>query len=277
MWFRRHFLVLSTILSLSVASFLVASDNPSLKDEPNLTEEQKIDFLLHAKVINSKQISIGITSPWQLTLSDGTLTHDAHFQKVHEMKTNMQFSDGHTEMNFKDYYEYNIAAYQLAKLLGLTDMVPVAVERKWKGDWGAIAWWIPKKWMENERIKQGVQAPDPDAWNKQMYKVRVLDELIYDTDANLTNVLITEDFRIWRCDFTRAFRLYKDLKSPKDLVMCDKALFEKLKKLDGDDLAAATKKYLSKSEVQGVMARRDKIVALFEKMIAEKGEAQVLY
>ena len=40
-----------------------------------------------------------------------------------------------------------------------------------------------------------------------MYKVRVFDVLVYDTDANLTNVLIGEDWKIWRVDFTRAFRL----------------------------------------------------------------------
>jgi hypothetical protein len=57
---------------------------------------------------------------------------------------------------------------------------------------------------EVERHKQKLVAPDPDAWNKQMYyKGRVFDELVYDTDANLTNVLIGEDWKIWRIDFTR--------------------------------------------------------------------------
>jgi hypothetical protein len=48
-----------------------------------------------------------------------------------------------------------------------------------------------------------------------MYKIRVLDELVYDNDPNLTNVLIGEDWKIWRIDFTRAFRLSKDLKDPR--------------------------------------------------------------
>ena len=62
-----------------------------------------------------------------------------------------------------------------------------------------------------------------------MYKIRVFDQLIYDTDANFTNVLIGPDWKIWRIDFTRAFRLYKDLRDPKDLVRCDRNLLEKLK------------------------------------------------
>src|SRR5712692_894326 len=135
---------------------------------------------------------------------------------------------GRSEMNFVDSYKYNIAAYQLAEMLGLDDIVPVYVERKWKGDSGSLSWWLPVKMDERERIAQKIAVPDPDAWNNQMYKVRVLDQLVYDSDANLTNVLITDDWKIWRIDFTRAFRQYKELKDPNaNLVHCDRQLFEK--------------------------------------------------
>jgi hypothetical protein len=128
-----------------------------------------------------------------------------------------------------------------------------------------------------ERHKQKLTAPDPDAWNKQMYIVRVFDELVYDTDANLTNVLIGEDWKIWRVDFTRAFRRSMNLVDPKDLVRCDRQLLEKLKTLDGNEVEKQTRNYLSKEEVKSVMARRDKIVAQFQKLISEKGEMEVLY
>ena len=108
-------------------------------------------------------------------------------------------------------------------------------------------------------------------------ELRVFDELVYDTDANLTNVLIGEDWKIWRVDFTRAFRLSKELRDPKDLVRCDRQLFEKLKTLDGNQVAEQTKHYLNKDEVKAVIARRDKIVQQFEKLISEKGEKEVLY
>jgi hypothetical protein len=52
---------------------------------------------------------------------------------------------------------------------------------------------------------------------------------------------------------------------------------EKLKALDANELTEKTKKYLTKDEVKAVMARRDRIVAQFQKMIAEKGENEVLY
>ena len=274
---RFRSLVAIVFLVFAVAVVLPAQDQPANNGD-NFTEQQQEEFLLKAKVIHSTHTGKGVTDPYKLTLSDGTVTHDALFQSIDELKPQMQFADGHTEFNFKDSYKYNIAGYELAKLLGLDNMIPAAVERDWHGQRGSLVWWIPNIAMdEGDRTEKKIDAPDPDAWNKQMYKVRVFDTLIYDTDANLTNVLITKDWKIWRIDFTRAFRTWKKLKDPKDLVMCDKDLFAKLKALNQDEVKEATKKYLSGSEIKAVMARRDLIVEQFNKMIAEKGEAAVLY
>jgi len=261
-----------------VAAFAVAQESPTAGAPTDMPEDQQSDFLLHAKVIASRQTEKGVTNPWRLTLTDGKLTHDASFQPIDEFKAQMQFADGHTEFNFKDSYHFNIAGYELAKLLGMDNMIPVYVERSWNGKRGSLSWWIPNlAFDEGERMQKKIAAPDPDAWNKQMYKIRVFDELIYDTDPNLTNVLITKDWKIWRIDFSRAFRTNKDLKNPKNLVMCDKGLLAKMKQLDEDQVLEATKKQLSKSEVKALMVRRDKIVAFFDKQVAEKGEGAVLY
>jgi hypothetical protein len=246
-------------------------------DEPTLNKEQIRQFLLTAEVVASKQSQKGITHPWRLTLSDGTVTHDASFQPIEEQKFRQALANGTTETNFVDSYKYNIAAYALAELLGMDDMLPVYVERKWGGHSGSLSWWLPVKMDEEERVKQNIEVPDKDAWNKQMYKILVFDQLIYDTDPNLTNVLIGQDWKIWRIDFTRAFRLSKDLETPKNLIRCNRQLFEKLKALDANELAEKTKHYLTKDEVKGVMARRDKIVAIFQQMISAKGESEVLY
>jgi len=47
---------------------------------------------------------------------------------------------------------------------------------------------------EVERPQAEITAPDPEAWNNQMYKIRVFDELVADNDPNLTNVVIGEDW-----------------------------------------------------------------------------------
>ena len=276
MYIRHHrrSLMVGAMICLICPLVARATDETA---QTTLTKDQIKHFLVSAKIVGSKQSSKGITSPWRLTLSDGTLTHDASFQAVDEHKSSVTLASGRTELNFVDSYKYNIAAYTLAELVGMDDMLPVYVERTWKGNSGSLSWWLPVKMDEEERVKNKIAVPDPDAWDNQMYKIRVFDQLVYDADANLTNVLISPDFKIWRVDFSRAFRLHKDLQSPNDLVRCDRQLLERLKALDANELTTRTKHYLSKDEVKAVMARRDKIVEHFQKLIAEKGEKDVLY
>ena len=274
---RRIWMVFIAALCLISAGWLGAQTPASHPSEPTLTEEQMKDFLLHANVTASRHTSQGITSPWRLTLSDGKITHDAIFQSIDERKPSMQLADGRTELNFVDSYHYNIAGYEIGKLLGMTDVIPVYVEREWNRQPGALGWWITVKMDEGTRLKQKLAAPDPDAWNKQMFNLRVFDQLIYDTDANLTNFLITADWHLWRVDFSRAFRLSKDLQSAKDLPMVGRDLLAKLEALNQDEVLAHTKPHLNNAEVAAVMARRDKLVEHFKQLIAQQGEGKVLF
>src|SRR5262245_27177240 len=240
-----------------------------LAQQPQLTKDQMKQFLLNAKVVSSRQTSKGITLPYRLTLTDGNITHEAVFQAIDEHKSTMQFADGRSEINFVDSYKYNVAAYVLAEMLEVDDMIPVHVERKWNGKTGSLSWLMPVQMDEQDRMKRKISAPNTDSWNRQMYRVRVFNELVYDTDANLTNVLVGENWKIWRVDFSRAFRLPKDIRDPKNLVKCDRQLLAKLKTLNESELRQKTKNLLTTLEVQAVMARRDKIVAFFQKQIAE--------
>ena len=151
LWWRGS--ILATVVCLTCRLFAVASD------EPTLTKEQIKQFLLSAKVVNSQRSKKGITHPWRLTLSDGTVTHDTSFQSIDEHKASMQLDAG-TELNFVDSYKYNIAAYELAELLGLDDMPPVYVERKWQGSVGSLSWWLPVKMDEVERHKEKLTPPN---------------------------------------------------------------------------------------------------------------------
>jgi len=270
----KRFNVLAAIL-FGIA-VLAASLASRAQDEPQLTVEQQKEFLLNAKVIKSKETSKGITAPRRCTMSDGRITHDAHFQSINERRSSKDLG-GRAEINFVDSYLYNIAAFELAQLVGLGEMMPVTVERKLFGQIGALAWWLPVQMDELQRIRKKIEPPDPAAWNAQMYSMRVFSQLVYDTDRNLGNVLISKDWKLYMIDFTRAFRLYHDLENPKNLVKCSRELLDRLRKLDRAEVTARTKKYLRPPEIEGVMARRDKIVAYFEKLIAEKGEGQVLF
>jgi len=249
-------------------------------DEPKVTEEQKIDFLQHAKVIASQPEKKGKSNASHLTLSDGKVTYDASFEPIDEKKAQGPGPGGGIEVNFRDYWGYDIAGYRIAQLLGMDDMVPAYTQRKWNGTTGAISWRVSDvQFDEADRHSRKIDVPGSvlDGWNKQMYKLRVLTQLFYDVDDNLTNVLITKDWKIWRIDFTRAFRLQHNLKNPKDLVQCDREVLAKLRQLSYDQVLDATKPYLTKNEVKALIARRDQMVAHFDELVAQKGESEVLY
>lgn len=245
--------------------------------QTDLTKEQIREFLLTARIIQSVPIGKGVTQPIRLTLTDGTLTHDAAFQRVDEWKMQKRFADGTMELNFVDSYKYNLAAYALAELLGLDDMMPVTVERRWRGSNGSLTWWVDVLMEEGERLKQNIPAPDTEAWNRQMLRMRVFSTLVADTDRNVGNVIIDRDWKLWMIDFTRAFRRATELEYPGDLPRCDRALLDALQRLTKDAIRQAVGRRLSSREIDAVMARRDLLTAHFQKLITERGEAAVLY
>ena len=234
------------------------------------------EFLLNAKVVARRNLSTGITNSQRATLDDGTLRHDAHIQTVDIQKASFQTAS-RTELNFRDSYKFNMAAYELDKLLEL-NMVPVSVERKVVGDMAAVTWWVDDTLMtELDRHKKKMEPPDLKTWNPQMYVCRVFDQLIYNTDRNLGNLVITKDWKIWMIDHTRAFRTMKSLVGPENLVQCDRKLLAKLRELTKDALTKRLERYLNSVEIEGLLARRDKIVSFFDDQVAKKGEAAVLF
>ena len=273
---RRLVITLFIIFSCSIMPLSIPWRALAADEEP-LNKEQIKQFLQNAEIVKSRPSGKGVTHPWRLTLSNGTITHDASFQATDEHKPKMDLGNGKIETDFVDSYKYNIAAYQIAELLGVDDMLPVYVERKWEGKTGSLSWWLPVKMDGVERLQKKIEPPNPERYNQQMYRIRVFDELVYDSDPNLTNVLIGEDWTVYRVDFSRAFRKSKELRGEKNLVQCDRQLFEKLKALKGDEVAEKTRRYLTKDEINGVMARRDKIVAKFQSLIAQKSEKEILY
>ncbi len=264
--------------SLSACIFLpriIASDvNPVAQPAHSCSEIE--NFLLTAKMGPLRGVSTGITGTHKLTLTSDTLQHDAHLQTVNERKTVFQGQSGIREMNFVDSYKYNIAGYELAKLLGL-NMVSPHIERSVAGRMGSLSWWVDFQMIESERYEKKIGPPDPEGWNRQMYAVRVFHELIYDTDPNLTNLLITKDWQVWMIDFSRAFRLYETIREPKDLVQIDRRLLERLRQIDENGLKEKLSAWLTKSEIHALNMRRAKIVQVFDNEVKAKGEAAVLY
>src|SRR5580765_4794387 len=61
---------------------------------PKLTDAQMEDFLLHAKVIKTRSAKKGVTGSRRATLTEGTLTHDAHVQDIDDHQQQFTGSGG---------------------------------------------------------------------------------------------------------------------------------------------------------------------------------------
>jgi hypothetical protein len=258
--------------SLALTGMLTAAESAAFHSCADME-----NFLTTAHTAGSlRTVSAGVTGTRRMTLDDGNMRHDGHLQTIDEKKTSFEGMNGTTELNFKDSYKYNIASYELAKMLGL-NMVPPYIERSIGGSRGSLSWWIDNAMMESERYKKNISIPDTEGWNQQMYAVRVFHELVYDMDPNLTNLLITKDWQLWIIDATRAFRLNESIRQPKNLVQCDRRLLARLRQIDQKMLREKLSRWLTNSEIKALDARRAKIVRFFDDQVKAKGEAAVLY
>ena len=131
---------------------------------------------------------------------------------------------------------------------------------------------------EADRKQKKLAPAEPSAWNEQMYKVRLLHQLTDNTDyRNIRNVLSDPSFRVYAVDFSRGFTIYADLRAEKELVRFSRPLLEALRALDRPTLDAKLGRWLGGPQIEGILKRRDKILAQAARRVQESGEAAVLY
>jgi hypothetical protein len=271
--FFRVFVVVGVTIFSPAAAFSQQAAAPA---QPTLSASDMEAFLLKARITRQRDTGTGVTASKRATLSDGTLTHDAHIQTVDIAQSVFQAGKS-SEVNFKDTFRYNIAGYRVAQLIGLST-VPMSVARSVDGKNAAVTWWVDDVQMdEKARLAKKTFGPNPDRTSKQIQIMRVFDELIQNKDRNQGNILWTSDWAMWLIDHTRAFRLGKELLKPENLTRCDRGLLDRLRGITPEALAAAVGDSLNRLEQEALLARRDLIVKHYESRIAKLGEAVVLF
>jgi hypothetical protein len=251
--------------------------DPDGKPLPFASEDELIAFLATAEVKSEQALSGGVTFPRKILLEKDGVRANAVFRDVNEDSTNApSFGGGRDALLFRDSYIYEPAAYKLSRMLGL-DNVPPATLRKVRNKNGSVQIWVENSMTEKSMNKQGIKPPDEKRWNKQLQIMNTFDALVYNTDRNSGNVLITPDWKLWMIDHTRAFRRNPGLQQPDAIKQCERGFYQKLKGLDEKAAAAALKEDLSPYEIEALFKRRALLVEHLDRLIAEKGESQVLY
>jgi hypothetical protein len=288
---KKSFWVCFAVLALGAGAGLWAQ----FTAEDMTAYDKWEDFLKTAKVVAQEQLTgpLAVTNPWILTL-------EKQYEKVNDKGENEAVTVRHKAVwkdilgervgGFKETWKGEIAAYRLNRLLGL-NMVPVTVEREFRGDRGSCQLWI-EGWNTMETIlKKKLNPPGIKAmyFARDLCLQRAFDNLIYNVDRHQRNYLIMEDWRMILIDHSRSFGTSK--KACSDLIYDEKykegpnfimatlprAFFEALKALTPESVRTAVGEYLTDQEIACLMSRRDLIVAWVDKRIKDQGEAKVLY
>ncbi len=241
------------------------------------------EFLRTAEIVNAEPIGEGVTKPFKLTLrKDGV-----------EMAAAWKNPKG-LQLGYLEGWQYEIAAYRLDKLIGL-NMIPPAVERDFQGKPGALVLWAKNKYSLLKVTENNIPIPAEakDRVDNMKYLARAWDSLIANEDRTQQNVLYTEDWRTIIFDHSRAFRSTGEFAQRlmfgrdgiKTMASGSPILFrrlprwfvEKIKGLTYDSIRGAVGDTLTDTEIRAVLVRRDLILKEVAGMIAEQGQAAVLY
>jgi hypothetical protein len=237
------------------------------------------EFLKNAQIHAVRDLNtMAVTRPKKVELHDGQRTCYAVFKTIDESEHRKKFANGRTEVRFSDRYQYEIAAYELDKLLGL-GIVPPVVERRIRREVGSLSLWVEDSITEWERLRvRDIHPPDTIRWNNQIYTIRLFEQLVFDTDyRNFHNLLVTPDWKIYKIDFSRAFRRHKRLRREESLKRFSRPALDSLRTLSRDQLKTHLCRWLSKEQIDSLWVRRGLILELADRRIAELGEEAALF
>lgn len=222
-------------------------------------ESEFEEYLKVAKVARIEDVPVGVTKPKRCFLEEGGLVASIVFKALMPSR----------DTGYWESYKAEIAAYELDKLVGL-GMVPPTVERKVDGLTGSAQLWVENVTLLKDRDPS--TAPDVAAWNRQVYRQRVWDNLTGNIDRNQGNLLVDQAWNLILIDHSRAFTATS--KMPFPMTKIDREFLDKLRALDEVTLKTRLGKLLFDGP-KPLLKRRDKIVEHFDKLLAQYGEAAV--
>ncbi|MGH9329786.1 MAG: hypothetical protein ACRD09_05030 [Vicinamibacterales bacterium] len=264
----RRALFPAAVCTLAIAATLLA---PLRADNSPIQGPELEAFLRRAEISEMRAIPIGVTKPRRVTLTFDGVRRDAAWRVIDDSRTGATNLGGKREMDFEDTWRTDCAAYELDKLLGL-GMIPATVERVISGERGSLTLWVENALTEKERRERNILPPDPEAWSRQVFKMRMFDNLIHNIDRNLGNSLITDDWQLRLIDHSRSFRKATSLREPDQLARFSRSMLDAMARLERRTLREHLGRYITVFQIDALLERRDRLLALATKVATERGD-----
>jgi hypothetical protein len=216
------------------------------------------EFLRTAEIDRFDSVPLGVTHPKRAFFKPGGLVASAAWKVLPPGRP----------AGYWESYKSEIAAYELDKLLDLR-MVPVTVEKRWKGETAAAVLWLAPihPWKEME------SRPKPAKWVYQVARMKMFDNFICNKDRNAGNLLVDDDWNLYLIDHSRAFLNDRDLAVKMEHI--DRGFWNRILALDEPALTAAIGKWVEGGAIRAMLARRDKMKIAIDKLVAASSESAV--
>jgi hypothetical protein len=209
----------------------------------------------------------GRTDPWKVRLELNGVTRWAQFKYINRPRPEA----------IPDSFNYELAAYELNKFLGL-DFVPPAVPRTIKDTLGSLQVFLENVIRESDRKRENLMPGDPEAFARAMADLKVFENLVYNGCGNEKDTLIEKETgKVWRVDFSEAFAPEKETIPGCEILRCSRKLYQSLVDWDEAKATALLGNYLNEQELRSLYARRALIVQIIQEQIEIRGENEVLY
>lgn len=234
-------------------------------------EDEIVEFLRTAEVVESTKIPVGITKPLRLLLEKDGIRARAAFRYEEVERRNVSVEGRHYR-RFRDSCRFECAAYRLSRLLGL-DRVPPTADRRFQGRTGSV-----QIWVEEGRDEEATEfkPPRPLDYVRQTWDQDLFDNLIFNIDRNSTNVIVDGEYRLWLIDHTRAFQPVPELLDPERITRVNRTVWARLRELDEHTLKEELGPYLDGEEMMCLIRRRQLLLAQVERLLAQRGDG-ILY
>lgn len=243
---------------------------------PFQTLSEVESFLSGARVVSSKAAPGGITGARKLLLErDGVRAH-AIFRIVAKTALVQPMPNGRVQPHFRDHHVNEVAAYELAKLMGLS-MVPPTVARRIDAAQGSLQLWIEEAETEKSFRKRELSPTERTRHALQVDQMKVFDNLIYNIDRNLGNFLTDAGGRVWYVDHTRSFLRLPVLPQADAVVRVDRDFWKRLQEVSDRSLVESLSPHLPEPEVRALLERRRQLVERIETRLEEKSRARVIF